>query len=78
MARIYPEYPLTDLEKDIRPEDFKPGSIYHELATYCPASLVILGKYCENISDKLTLRDKRAITRNAYKRDLLRRNARNN
>ena len=76
---IYADYPLTDLEKDIRPEDFKETSIYHKLVKHCgPASVVILAEYFENVGRQLTLRDKSSVTRNAYKRQIMRNNHRNN
>ena len=63
------KYPLNEIETDIQPEDFHPESIWHDLVKYCgPASIVILAKYKEQVSDHLAIRDYSGFTRKAQDR----------
>ena len=63
------KYPLTEIEADIQPEDFDAQSVWHDLVKYCgPASVVILAKYKENVSDHLAIRDYSGFTRKAQSR----------
>jgi len=63
------DYPLNDIEADIRPEDFPPDSVWCELVKYCgPAALIILAKYKNNVSGQLSIRDYEGFIRGARHR----------
>ncbi len=62
-------YSLTEIEKDIQPEDFPPESVWHRLVKYCgPAALMILAEYREQVGERLPIRKKSGFTRKAEDR----------
>ena len=62
-------YLLTDVEKDIRAEDFPEGSLYNKMVKHCgPASAKILAEYQATVSEKLSLRDYTSVIKRAQKR----------
>jgi hypothetical protein len=64
-------YPLSEVEKDIRPEDFPEGSVWNKLVKHCgPASLLILADYKITVADSLPIRDKKGFVRKALNRYL--------
>lgn len=63
------KYLLTEIEADIQHEDFPKDSIWHDLVKYCgPASVIIMAKYKEKVSEKLTIRDYSGFIRRAQDR----------
>jgi len=64
------KYELTEIESDIQSEDFPADSIWHELVKYCgPASVVILAKYREKVSERLPIREYAGFIRKAQDRN---------
>ena len=68
-------YPLTEIEKDIRPEDFREDSVWREIAEKCGASAIfLLTKRCGGT--KVYVPEYDTIMRQARKRELEREVAR--
>ena len=63
------DYPLTEIEADIKPEDFQADSLWYELVKYCgPASVVILAKYRAKVGERLFIRQHSGFVRKANNR----------